>query len=90
MAEQTIGRIEFGPVNTLCGELATTGRVPDAAIVGELWQDYERQKAEIARLRAALKKARGYLRPPAGTHYPHGTTYAVQEIDGALADAHPR
>lgn len=43
--------------------------------------------AEIARLRAALAKAKTFLAPPAGSHYPHGVTYAVQEIDAALAVA---
>lgn len=44
-----------------------------------------RAQQEIGRLREALTKARGYLRPPPGSHYPHGVTYAVQAIDAALA-----
>lgn len=41
----------FAEVNTLCGRLATTGRIPEATVVGNLWQEKERLREALTKIR---------------------------------------
>jgi len=34
------GEVEFGPVNDLCGKLATSGDLAGAKVIGDLWKAY--------------------------------------------------
>ena len=46
-AETGEGRVPFGVVNSLCGELATSGDIAGAKVIGDLWQAYQAALAAL-------------------------------------------